>query len=234
MAVETLPFYSVWPNFGVPLSKQWTAIRDNTRQLSVLVRAAYADIDPSGGGDHDLAGWALGELGFLNRFRCFYDSVNRQFKIQINTGTEAVPVWTDALQIRRSDGRVIAAGVGGFQSTGGFYMLDQPSVTFKETAGPSFVNQNTIEFLSSDFYLTGTSTLGDPLLALNNPKLKQIVHFQDVTEFNVIHTFPDENFTYSVYDNDKKSITPDTVFAYKAGADFYLPRQASGKAVLIW
>ena len=233
MPIESLTFYSPWPNFGVALGRQWTQIREDTKQLAVLARAAFVDIDPTGGGDHDLSGWALGELGFLNRFRSFYDKVNDQFKIQVNTGTEAVPIWVDCLRIRQSDGRVIAAGTGGFQSLQGFYQLAQPLITFAESAGPIFVNKNRLDFLSDDFYLTGTS-LGRPQLALNSPKLKQVVNFQNVTEFTAVHSFPDDNFTYSVYDNDKKSISPDAVFAYRTGVDFYLPRQASGRAILIW
>jgi len=232
MSVDTLTFYHPLPVFGVALSRQWDEFRHDFRQLSTLVRAAYADISNTPG-DHDLSGWALGELDFHNRFRTFYDKVNRQFKIQINTGTVAVPIWTDALQIRRSDGRVIAAGTGGFQSLQGFYQLDPPDVTFRETAGPEFTGKDVIEFLSNDFYLTGTA-LGNPQLALNNPKMKQVVHFDGVVEFNVSHSFPDDNFTYAVYDDDKKSIIPDAVFAYRTGVDFYLPRQASGRAVLIW
>ena len=234
MSIDTLTFYHPLPVFGVALSHQWDDFRHDFRQLSTLIRAAYADISTTPG-DHDLSGWALVELDFHNRFRIFYDKVNRQFKVQVNTGTVAIPIWTDALQIRRSDGRVIAAGTGGFQSLQGFYQLDPPSVTFKRSgpSGPSFPTRDLIEFLAPEFYLSGTS-LGDPQLALTNPKQKQIVHFQDAVEFNVSHSFPDENFTYAVYDNDKKSITPNAVFAYRTGADFYLPRVASGKAILIW
>ena len=239
MPVDTLTFYSPLPVFGVALSRQWDDFRHDFRQLSTLIRAAYADISTTPG-DHDLSGWALGELDFHNRFRIFYDKVNRQFKIQVNTGTESTPIWTDALQIRRSDGRVIAAGTGGFQSLQGFYQLALPPATafygvvFKRSGpvGPTY-KRDTIEFLSQDFYLTPTST-GKPQLALNSPKQKVITDFLNTAEVNVSHSFPDQFFTWAVYDEDKKSITPDAVFAYPSGADFYLPRTASGKAVLLW
>src|SRR3972149_4919522 len=85
MSIDTLTFYSPLPVFGVALSRQWDDFRHDFRQLSTLIRAAYADISTTPG-DHDLSGWALGELDFHNRFRIFYDKVNRQFKIQVNTG----------------------------------------------------------------------------------------------------------------------------------------------------
>jgi hypothetical protein len=173
MSVDTLTFYSPLPLFGVPLSRQWDNFRHDFRQLSTLIRAAYADISTTPG-DHDLAGWAIGELDFRNRFRIFYAKDLNEFKIQINTGTESVEVWTDALRIRQSDGRVIAAGTGGFQSIGGFYQLVIPQsqtfygMRFEETlpgGGTVYRNASTLKFDSNNFYLSSAGD-GAPIVSL--------------------------------------------------------------------
>jgi hypothetical protein len=106
MPIVSLDFYAPWPNFGKKLSGQWDALRADTRALAPLVRASQVDLDesnlPSSELASNLSAWALGELGFRNRFRLFYD-------------------WLDCLRIRQSDHRVIAAGAGGFESINGFY-----------------------------------------------------------------------------------------------------------------
>lgn len=117
-------FYFPWPNMGIKLSRQWQAMRENTEKMAPLVRAAYVDPQPVTAhdpGNHDLAGWAIGERDFRNRFRIWYDQVNDRFSIQYNSGTEAAEVWDDYLTIRQVDGRVTIPGYGGLQSIGGFY-----------------------------------------------------------------------------------------------------------------
>lgn len=118
-------FYFPWPNLGIKLSRQWANLRSNTEKEAPLIRAAYVDPQPSSAndpGNHDLAGWAIGERDFRNRFRVWYDKTNDRFSIQYNSGTEAVEVWDDYLSIRQVDGRVTVHGYGGLDSSaGGFY-----------------------------------------------------------------------------------------------------------------
>lgn len=146
---DTLRFYYPWPAYGVKMSRQWPNVRENFQALAPLVRAAYVDLQPASAhdaGENDLSGLAIGERDFRNRFRTWYDSTNNMFKIQRNTGTEAVPVWSDAIQIRESDLRVIIAGSGGIQSSvGGFY---------SGTPAPSNVAQSKDFTLSREWVYT--------------------------------------------------------------------------------
>ena len=134
-------FYNTWPNLGVKLSRQWTAIRENTEKTAPLVRAAYVDAQPSSAndpGNHDLSGWAIGERDFRNRFRIWYDKTNDRFSIQYNSGTEAVEVWDDYLSIRQVDGRVTVHGYGGLDSAaGGFYTAVPRNLAVSGTFTPA-------------------------------------------------------------------------------------------------
>ena len=122
---DTLRFYYPWPAYGVKMSRQWPNVRENFQALAPLVRAAYVDLQPASAhdaGENDLSGWAIGERDFRNKFRIWYDKTDDTFKIQYNNGTEAVPAWNDAIQIRESDLRVTVTGAGGVAApTGGFY-----------------------------------------------------------------------------------------------------------------
>lgn len=122
---DTLRFYYPWPAYGVKMSRQWPNVRENFDNLAPLVRAAYVDLQPSSAhnaGENDLAGWAIGERDFRNKFRIYYDKEADRFSIQYNSGTEDVEIWNDYLSIRQVDGRVTVHGYGGLDSsTGGFY-----------------------------------------------------------------------------------------------------------------
>lgn len=139
--IKTVEFYVPWPRFGQALSKQWDDLRENHRSLAPLARAAYIDendIDPN---QDDLAGWAIGELDFRNKFRIFYEKATDQFMIQQNTGTEAIPVWNSRVKLRESDGRLIVTGSGGIEAVGGFYGIDTAAdfygITVALTGGPT-------------------------------------------------------------------------------------------------
>lgn len=118
-----LTFYAPWPVFGKKFNKQLIAVRENFQSLSPLVRAATVD-EETERVDDDLAGWALGEAGFRNKFRTYYDKTNNEFKIQKNIGTEAIPIWHDCLRIRESDCMITATN--GLTAEGGFYNLQLP------------------------------------------------------------------------------------------------------------
>lgn len=120
---DKLVFYAPWPVFGKQFNKQLVPVRENFQSLSPLVRAATVDQESSRV-DDDLAGWSLGEAGFRNRFRTYYDKTNNEFKVQVNRGTESVPIWDDCLRIRESDCMVTATN--GLAATGGFYGLTLP------------------------------------------------------------------------------------------------------------
>lgn len=124
-ANATLRFYYPWPAYGIKMSRQWPNVRENFDNLAPLVRAAYVDLQPASAhnpGENDLAGWAIGERDFRNKFRIFYSKTEDMFKIQYNNGTEDTPAWNDAIQIRESDLRVTVTGSGGIAApTGGFY-----------------------------------------------------------------------------------------------------------------
>jgi hypothetical protein len=121
----TLRFYYPLPVFGQKMARQWPKFREDFQNLAPLVRAAYIDLQPSSmhdPGENDLAGWAIGERDFRNRWRTWYSKTEDMFKIQYNVGTEDVPAWVDAMQIRNSDLRVTITGPGGIAApTGGFY-----------------------------------------------------------------------------------------------------------------
>ena len=164
MPLDNLIFYHPIPVIGKKFSAQLTSMRENSDTLSVLVRAAVADIHTnlSDDSDNDLAGWELGELDFHNRFRLFYDKDDDEFKIQFNTGTEAAPVWVDQFRIRQGDGKVIAPF--GFEPQSSvFYGVD-----FTETGpdpGRTTFRSDTLRFDETFFYIT-TSSDGKPIASI--------------------------------------------------------------------
>jgi hypothetical protein len=162
VALAELEFYHPLPEFGNKLTRQWGKFRDDFDSLATLIRAATADISGTTG-QHDLAGWAVGELDFRNRFQIFYDKDVDEFKVRLNQGTESAPVWLDCLRIRESDHRVVISGEGGLEVLGGFYNVvfpTQPAAVFYGISvkhsddSTAFKGINTLSFESASFYVT--------------------------------------------------------------------------------
>ena len=159
------PFYYPWPNLGIKLSRQWENLRDNTEKEAPLIRAAYVDAQPvsaNAPGEHDLAGWAIGERDFRNKFRIWYDKVADRFSIQYNSGTEPVEIWNDYLSIRDIDGRVTVHGYGGLDATaGGFYTPLSRNLAVSATFSPPSAEWQWTHSLNAKPILWNTFNLED-------------------------------------------------------------------------
>ena len=166
MSIAVQTFYTPLPRFGVRLDRQWNLFREDFDHIAPLVRAAYADINSSNDSENDLAGLAVGELDFRNRYRIFYDKDSNAFLLQFNTGTEDTPIWTTRYTVRDSDGRLIVNSPGGLQSVSGFYNLGGIDLFVTQSGGFSFEDAGVIGFDSgSGFYFTLDSS-GRPVLSL--------------------------------------------------------------------
>ncbi len=166
MGIETLTFYTGLPRFGEFMDEQWGMFRTDFDTLGPLARAAYADLN-SDSGEHDLAGLAIGELDFRNRYRVFYDKVELEYRIQFNKGTEDAPNWDTYVKIRDEDGRFIVSSTGGLESSAGFYNFDYLQVTTHGIDGgysKNMVNRFALNALDG-FYWSNDST-GGPVVNL--------------------------------------------------------------------
>jgi len=168
MTVGIQEFY-ILPRFGVPLSEQWKDFRETFAGLNAVGRAAYID-ESSNPSTHAVAGWTVGQLTNDKEFRIFFDksASTDEFKIQLNTGTQLVPSWSDCLTIRKSDCRIIAAGQGGFLSTGGFYNLGGLDIALQGiSGGAAYANVGTLLFdANAGFYFSSDSS-GRPVVSVN-------------------------------------------------------------------
>ena len=82
-------FYAPWPKFGKAVNKQWTELRQNHESLYALIKAAGVDLDATDFVDNALQSWEVGQSGFHNKYRLFWDTTDTSFKIQRNSGTGA-------------------------------------------------------------------------------------------------------------------------------------------------
>jgi hypothetical protein len=171
MTVDALlQFYNPIPRYGEHFADQVPDMRDNSNSLSTLVRAAFADTDsPARSGGLNLSGLALGEQGFRNRFRTFYDKAADEYKMQFNSGTEGVPVWTTCVRIRQDDCRFIIQGTGGLELHGGFYGGSNLNTTInvRDSEDPVLGARSTasLVFNSTDgFYTSGTSNAAETMV----------------------------------------------------------------------
>jgi len=123
---EQATFYTPWPLFGRRFSSQLDESRHNSEALHPLVRAAGLDGLSSPLKDHAVQSWEVGEDGFHNKYRLFWDKDNDTFRIQENIGTTDVPSWDDRLTIG-SSGEL----VGNFyvDATGGSGVSDHGALT---------------------------------------------------------------------------------------------------------
>ncbi|MHA2063809.1 MAG: hypothetical protein ACXABY_05420 [Candidatus Thorarchaeota archaeon] len=167
MAIGIMEFYNPWPFLGRPFGKQLNENRTNTNSLSALIRAAETDLSPVSDRQHVLAYWDFGELNFRNRFRVGYDKSANEFLVQVNQGTQGTPSWNSVMRMLESNSRVIIEGVGGLQTTGGFYYTDTVNVSESEAGGFS-KDSDSIVFNSDDFYV-GVGGGGKPLVSQITP-----------------------------------------------------------------
>jgi hypothetical protein len=93
-------FYAPWPDYGRPLNQQWGEIRHDMAALAPLVRGAGLDSDGDFSTLDDvektaLQAWELGEDGFHNKIRHFWNKDTDTLEIQANVppGTEQAPHW---------------------------------------------------------------------------------------------------------------------------------------------
>ncbi|KKN92417.1 hypothetical protein LCGC14_0209080 [marine sediment metagenome] len=96
----SVEFYAPWPDFGRALNQQWGEIRHDMAALAPLVRGAGLDSDGDFSTLDDvektaLQAWELGEDGFHNKIRHFWNKATDTLEIQANIppGTEQAPNW---------------------------------------------------------------------------------------------------------------------------------------------
>lgn len=172
MGIAVRSFYHPIPYTGTAFKNSVEDMRTNSTSLGALVRAAYQDLDTSVNGSHDLAGLAVGELGFRNRFRIFYSKSDDEFQIQYNSGTEVSPTWNTYVKIRQSDGRFTVSSSGGLESTGGFYNFNNLGGFYLVARGSTrdkFVfdqGEAGLVFDSTFFYLENVSNSEEVLITL--------------------------------------------------------------------
>ena len=101
---EEATFYSPWPLFGRRFSSQLDEGRHNFEALHPVVRAVGLDDDNTSTALKNKAVQSveIGEDGFHNKYRMFWDKDNDTFRIQENIGTTDVPSWDDRLTIGSS------------------------------------------------------------------------------------------------------------------------------------
>lgn len=187
MAVEgPQTFYTGLPRFGEYLDEQWGMFRDDFNALGPIVRAAYVDKNSISGED-DLAGLAIGELDFRNRYRVFYDKSVDEYQIQFNQGTEDTPSWTTYVKIRDEDGRFTVSSDGGLESTAGFYNFDYLTI-FTHGVSDGYSKDMVNRFAANrldGFYWSDDSSgapvlnLGGSYAALDDPTDGDILYFEN-------------------------------------------------------
>jgi len=143
-----LSFYSPWPLFGIKLSNQLDEIRDDTSALQGIVESTIFDKDPDHIKNSAFQGIEYGNRAKHNRFRTVYDDVTDEWKVQVNVGSEAFPVWDNSLSIDTS-GRIDT-----FYFTGNIFVNDTATTSYRT---------DTIIFNRDDFYITSSSE-GKPII----------------------------------------------------------------------
>ena len=153
----TPQFYAPWMKLGnKKVQHQLQEIRVDTVNLLPIVRAtAFDDSALNWALDHAVQAWEIGEKGFKNKFRVYWDKSATRYKIQRNAGTEGSPTWVDALSIDSSgvirDQNGVTIGGSGSGST----------VTF--TDGANIIVSNELNVNSTQFYFSKDLS-GNPVL----------------------------------------------------------------------
>ena len=172
---SALTFYHPIPRIGEKFFRQLGDMRENSNSLGTIVRAALADTDsPSTPENHSLSGLAFGEKGFHNKFRQIYDKTVDEYKLQFNSGTQAVPVWTTCVRIREEDCRFIIQGTGGLELHGGFYpdsLISAINVRDSDDSVAGARKTINLTFNSDGFYTSGTSRDAETMVNLRYPRL---------------------------------------------------------------
>jgi len=147
-------FYSPWPLFGRRFSSQLDEGRHNFEALHPLVRAAGLDDDNVATAlkNQAVQSWEIGEDGFHNKYRMFWDKDNDTFRIQENSGTTGVPSWVDKLIIDSSGG-----------ISGDFYISSNLTVSETGSSPVSAAGVLTLFLNREHFYLT-KNTQGQPIV----------------------------------------------------------------------
>ena len=180
-------FYSIWPVLGKRMNFQWGNVRQNTSEDKAVVRSTVLDVED--GEDilnarKDVAGRELGEADFQRRWRTFYDKDEDRWKLQRNSGTQAVPVWEDVLEFDDADGSGDHTG-GGFTFSGtvfadgfssdSFYGITHPEILYRVAeyptpGGTEALHVQNLLFNDRHFYITygGGALEGEPLINLLN------------------------------------------------------------------
>ena len=143
---DTPTFYSPWPSLGKGLGHQLNEIRQDTEILNVLARSLVFDnnVDPIK--ESVLLGTEYGNLSQHNRFRAVYDEGSDQWVVQVNTGTEASPIWVTSISV----------------DSNGFNSFYPKGITVVEGSN-TFSNKQVLSFFTDHFYLTSDSN-GNPVV----------------------------------------------------------------------
>lgn len=141
-------FYSPWPKFGKPFSRQLNESRSNADNLHPISRAVGFDPGYSDARSAAVAAVEVGENNFHNKYRIWWDKTDSSFRIQRNTGTTGGPTWTDSIVIG-SSGEVV----------GDFYVpsdnLPTSGITVKQSDDIElFSGITTVSFETASFYIT--------------------------------------------------------------------------------
>jgi hypothetical protein len=233
MPIDTQEFYHPLPQFGVFLSDQWNEFRTDFDALAPIVRAAFVDIAAQSG-SHDLAGLAMGELDFRNRYRVFYDKAAEEWKIQYNSGTEATPVWIDYVRIRNVDGRFIVEAPGGLESANGFYNTDFLTVDTHPEGGFRKSNVDTLKVNSLDGFYWSVDSLSNPILNLTQQfGVSKSEDFESSAEWTFTHNIGQTPLMSQTFDTNGCTITPNRTCVNDPNvASFYFTPDKAGTALV--
>lgn len=232
-----LQFYNPIPRFGEHFSRQVPDMRDNSNSLSTLVRAAFADTDgDTNSQDLNLSGWALGEKGFRNKFRHFYDKAADEYKLQFNTGTESSPVWTTCVRIREDDCRFIIQGTGGLELHGGFYGGSNLNTTINvsDTLDDDARNTASLIFNSSDGFYTSGGDSGETIVNLEaSGGIAASQFFSSAEEWTFTHNLGVNKVLWNTYTSKFDAMFPSRAYFNDPNvANFYFSEANEGWAVL--
>jgi len=251
-------FYSIWPVLGKRLNWQWGYQRQNTSENKAVVRSTVLDVED--GEDilnarKDVKGRYLGEADFQKKWRTYYSSDDDQWKLQRNSGTQAVPVWETVLSFDDDTGAGEHTGPsftfagtvfadGGFSTDGGFYGINHPQELERVMEWPSQGTEITdvTSLLLNDehFYVTpavGGTYDGQPVVNLLNKDFGRAKVFNaSGIEWQINHNFNTSPVMATVYDIHDHIITPSNIRSIDVSdpniAYFYFDTAFTGKTLI--
>lgn len=243
-------FYPIWPVLdGKAVKFQWGQVRKNTSHTKAVARNSIQDVEDSVddlNAEKQLAGFQLGEQEFSNRFRFLYDkdaavaNGNGTLTVQRNTGTEAVPVWVEMLNIRDSDGLIEVTGESGIRSKPGFYgshlgNLDNVNEVgqFAGNSDGPYTNVATLRFDTDDGFYLHSDAQGNPIVSLNERKDRMFKASASGAAWTINHNLRALPVLAQAYDDGFLQIIPDMIDVSNPDVTyFYFSSSVTGHAII--